>query len=419
MELLVAGNLEQTPIAGRRQLVVSCNLADPPSKQGRLAHRAEYWPSSSSQDCKLQEQGLQLMQALYQTAVAGVNSMAATDASLHARLCQLPEQTVVRHSADHLLPQTSHVCVDSHLCMTASAGEFLQHQTPEEMVWVVAREVAHAIGRHQEECDNWCGLVSRLLLARTVLAVMLRACRFRGLLLDGLLFGGVSITAFRYWRHHQLDQLALEADAMGAVISKAAGCSSAAVISGMQRCQVCAMLERKAQFPERAKAFDSQTKADVAALQHLLPHTHLPDFLLSSKELFQIVQQATRSHPPEVQQQVSAIVARLEQLQGERQFLLRGPFDERMLSGPKGWSERIRRVRQLLANMPSEPSLHAQVQLPHCLKDASAAMKLYQSNDKWSHLQGKQWEEGQRSEQVRKVPVATLDTLTAVEELQC
>ena len=410
---IVAAGLDKTPITGRWQYVVSSYSADP-GFQESLQHRAEHWPTQSSSQDSLQEQGLQLMQALYQTAAAGVNRIAITNSSLRWRLHQIPEQTVLRHSADHLLPETSHVSVDSFLCLTASAGDILQHQTPEEMIWVVSRELAHAIGQHQAEELGWGFLISKLLLARTVLAVILRACSLRGLLLDGLLLGGVFIPAFFCWLDHQMDH---DADAMGAVISKAAGCSSAAIISGMQRRQVHAMLKRKAQFPERAKAFDSQTKAHMAALQQLLPGTHLPDFLLSSKELLQVVRQATPNHSPEVQQRVSAIMARLEQLQGERRFLLRGPFIERKLSGPPEWSERIRGVRQLLAQLPSEPDFHAHVQMPDCLKDASAAMKLYQSNDKWSQLQGKEWEEGQRAEQVRKVPVALLDSVTAVEEV--
>ena len=36
-----------------------------------------------------------------------------------------------------------------------SAGEILQHQMPEEMGWVVSRELAHAIGQYTEEEDSW------------------------------------------------------------------------------------------------------------------------------------------------------------------------------------------------------------------------------------------------------------------------
>ena len=64
-----------------------------------------------------------------------------------------------------------------------------------------------------------CGLM----LARIGLAVVLRACSFRGLLLDYLLVGGVFTAAIDHWLPRQMDH---EADAMGAVISKAAGCSS-------------------------------------------------------------------------------------------------------------------------------------------------------------------------------------------------
>ena len=436
---LVALGLEQTPITGRWQFIVRPTVRPwTRYEQGRLQDRAEWYyacPTQNSSRHNLQEQGLQsmlvldqtaaagvleqgvqLIQSLYQTAAAGVNSIAATDASLHARLYRVPKFIVVQHFADHLLPMTGQTSsmAEVRIAISASAGEVLQHQTPEEMVWAVARELAHAIGRHQEERSSWTLLNFGLVGARIFMAVVQRACTFRGLLLDVLLIEAVFTAARDHWLPRQMQY---DADALGAIISKAAGCSSAAIISGMQRSQVRAMLERKAQFPERAKAFDSQTEAHMAALQHLLPGTHLPDFLLSSRELFQAVQQATASQPPEVQQQVSAVVARLEQLQGERQFLLRAPFVERMLSRHPNchpeWPERIRRVRQLLVKLPADPNVPVHARMPQCLKDASATMKLYQSDDKWSHLQGKQLEEGQRSEQVRKIPVAVLNSMTA------
>lgn len=149
-----------------------------------------------------------------------------------------------------------------------------------------------------------------------------------------------------------------DADAMGAVISKAAGCSSAAIISCMQRFHANSMLDIQALFLERANAFDSQTKVDMAALQHLLPDTQLPNFLFSSKEVFQAVKRAIPGQSPEVQQQVAVIVACLQQLQGERLFLLKGHFLERMVSEHPDWSKRIKRVRQMLVTSSSE-SNHA------------------------------------------------------------
>ena len=123
----------------------------------------------------------------------------------------------------------------------------------------------------------------------------------------------------------------------------------------------------------------------MAALQHLLPDVQLPDFLFSSKEVFRAVQQATASQPLEVQQQVAVIVARLEQLQGERLFLLKDHFLERMVSEHPDWSERIKRIRHMLGSSMSlsASKLPADVQLPQCLDNASAAMKMYQSRNNW------------------------------------
>ena len=77
-----------------------------------------------------------------------------------------------------------------------------------------------------------------------------------------------------------LRQTEHDADAMGAAISKAAGCSSDAIICGMQRKHVRGMLERQAESPGLAEALDSRETADMAALQHLLPDTQLPSFFV-------------------------------------------------------------------------------------------------------------------------------------------
>lgn len=49
-------------------------------------------------------------------------------------------------------------------------------------------------------------------------------------------------------------------NAMGAVITQAANCRTAAITTCMQRFYAGAVLGCKAQFPERAKAFDSETQ---------------------------------------------------------------------------------------------------------------------------------------------------------------
>lgn len=116
-------------------------------------------------------------------------------------------------------------------------------------------------------------------------------------------------------------------------------------------------LNSKPIFPE---AIDLRTKADVAALQHLLPDTQLPDFLFSSNAVFQAVQHATPSQSPDLQQAVAIIVANLQHLQKGWLFLLRDPYIERMLSMhpicSSDWSECTERVQQL-AKPPSDPNL--------------------------------------------------------------
>ena len=311
----------------------------------------------------------------------------------------------LQHNVSNVNPQASLGLdrkggLDVHF-LSASAGVMLQHDTPEELIWVMLYELAHAIAQHGNEHVSWLQLGRLLLFAWILLTPV-------GVWASFLAWPVylVLATVGNSWVSQQMEY---DADAMGAVISKAAGCSSAAIISCMQRFHANSMLDMKAQFPERAKAFDSQTKVGMAALQCLLPDTQLPDFSFSSRGVFQAVQQALTGQSPEVQQQAAVTVARLEKLQGERLFLLSGGFLgdlDRMVGTHPDWSERIKRVHQMLTKLSSEPTLHADIQLPHCLDGASTAMQMYQSGDNWCHLWGKQREEWHRSEQVRKMPAA-------------
>ena len=173
-----------------------------------------------------------------------------------------------------------------------------------------------------------------------------------------------------------------DADAMGAIISKAAGCSSGAIIAGMQRSHLQGALQREESLPALASNVVAHIETELAALQRLLPNIQLPAPLCSSKQL-QAVQQATSRQlmrqPLQVQQQVAAIMLRLQQLIGEQLFVLRDPIEEKTSSHPH-WIERVKRVRQVLADLQYEPG----AQLPQCLHDSSAVMKLYQSSGEWA-----------------------------------
>lgn len=72
-------------------------------------------------------------------------------------------------------------------------------------------------------------------------------------------------------------------DAMGAIISKVAGCSPAAIVASMQRSHLRAMLDRQNSHAALASDMFSCTKTELAVLQSLPPDIQLPALILSKQ----------------------------------------------------------------------------------------------------------------------------------------
>lgn len=258
------------------------------SNAGRLPETAEVFrhqtePSSVTDG--LQEQGLQLMQAAYQTAAAGVNKLAASDVSLQNRLHKMPARIVLDHNVSNTLPQasmniesegqhslipdhwyTSVLSKQRHMRLSLSAGGVLLHRTPKELVFVAAQQLSHAIGRHSEERRSWTLLYSIMLLARLCFASF-----SIGTLLGSLvMYVGLVKPFVCFWFGQQTEY---DADAMGAMITKAAGCNSASIVSSLQRFHMHSILQRRGLLSDLQAAATAALAEDTAALQRLLPGT--------------------------------------------------------------------------------------------------------------------------------------------------
>ena len=111
-----------------------------------------------------------------------------------------------------------------------AAGAMLCSQTNEELVNIMACEMGHSLAYHEAERKSW-----RLLL-NTVIIGSLAASSSIGLLPLAAAAVGIDAVVNKVivgiWLHRRQQY---KADAMGAAISMAAGCSADRIISYMQR----------------------------------------------------------------------------------------------------------------------------------------------------------------------------------------
>ena len=271
------------------------------------------------------------MHTIYQTAAVGVNELAATDASLQSRLHQLPACILLELDVNSIDPHasmkiecdsqhplvsehwyTSLLSKQQHMQLRFSAGGVLLHHTPEELVSVAAHELSHAIGRHNEEQGSCTLLYS----------IMLPACSHFASFSIGPLLGSkvMYVVVMRpfilFWLSQQTEN---DADVMGAMTSKAAGCGKSVVVS-LQRMHMHNMLHNLLSDLQVTAADAEET----AALPALLPGTKLstPD-LYSSKQLHTFLAAADTEL-----QGAPAGVARLQQLFGKQLLISQSDIEE-------------------------------------------------------------------------------------------
>ena len=202
--VFVAGlHTETVPITGRFQLLFS--IYRPPVRSAMtgeacspsmcaqtLPKTAQLVHSRTTPGChKLEQEGLQLMQLIYQATASGVESIAQHDAAVRSRLARLPPTKLLYHFLSELQPQAGFGMISAEkfrwsrpwsfkagtdeMFLLTQAGLMLGHQTPDSLTWTFAHEFGHAIGNHRAEANSWCLLLhamstAQLCLSKTVSA---------------------------------------------------------------------------------------------------------------------------------------------------------------------------------------------------------------------------------------------------------
>ena len=146
-----------------------------------------------------------------------------------------------------------------------------------------------------------------------------------------------------------------QADATGAVISKAAGCSSDSTLTAMHRHYAASVDLQYLDHKDFADDVQLQMQKTLAALQQLVPTRQLPLQVLHSKQfagVAQLVEFAIKDAPADVQEQATALMAQMEHCLGKYLSVFKDLWDIRFSSHPY-WLDRVKRVEEVLASLPS------------------------------------------------------------------
>ena len=152
------------------------------------------------------------------------------------------------------------------------AGTMLSTQTVEQLVNTIACKVGHSYAYHEAERKSW-----RLLL-NTIIIGSLAIGSSIGLLPLAAAAVGIDAVVNKVlvgiWLHRRQQY---QADAMGAAISMAAGCSLDSIISYMQRAHLSEALDRIRHVQSTDATFSQSLEARSASLRQLVPKSDLPE----------------------------------------------------------------------------------------------------------------------------------------------
>ncbi len=153
-----------------------------------------------------------------------------------------------------------------------AAGAMLCTQTNEELVNIMACEMGHSVAYHEAERKSW-----RLLL-NTVIIGSLAASSSIGLLPLAAAAVGIDAVVNKVivgiWLHRRQQY---KADAMGAAISMAAGCSADSIISYMQRTHLAEAYDKIIHLLATDAVGAPGLAARSSSLRQLVPKSGLPE----------------------------------------------------------------------------------------------------------------------------------------------
>ncbi len=407
--VFVAGlHTERVPITGRFQLLFSIyrppvrsamtgEACSPSMYAHTLPKTAQLIHPRTVPGChKLEQEGLQLMQLIYQATAVGVESIAQHDAAVRSRLARLPPTMLLLHSLSNLQPQAGFAMVSEEkfrwsrpwsfkagtdeMFISAQAGLMLGHQTPDSMMEAFAHEFGHAIGNHVAEGKSWSLLLSAISTAQLCLS---KAVSAKAKLPFALGLTYIVAKLVPFCLSHQWEY---EADAIGMNISLAAGCSPDSVVNAMSVWHCSDLIWRKGEMAD-AQA-DAAVQVYLTALQHNLPGSQIPQQLLQDSKGLQLVADAAAQEvacaSQEVKDRVSGIMLDLRSCIAKKLWASRDEWGEWISDHPH-WEYRIGRVKQLLKDIPPLPelSLDDKQTLATTREDAKRLIKQYQNSKDW------------------------------------
>ena len=358
---IYAANSEKVPLTGRRQLLF--RWCQPTA----TAHTVTGLPrgiifeypyiagSVKHIFVPLQQQGLQLMQSLYQQAARGVDQLALSNPDLRRRLAALPSSVKLCHQLADLNQQAGHANGRGHWYVPGSlwnsifhpaqfeliisAGLLLQQDSAKALLFMMSHEVGHGIAKHIDEKESWKMLITGTIFGRLALTGMGPKKVVAAAYLASRLACHLYVDTFLSHQHEH------EADLLGTAISISAGCSCDDIVAGLARLQSHQLL---ADEDTLAKSVQPIQKRDLASLSQLLPDLQVPDAIEDSRALTAFTKSIDvnlGSFSDERRKAAQIFVDSLWLTVVQRLQLVRNPVVAMTGSHPH-WSDRVAQVRR-------------------------------------------------------------------------
>ena len=239
------------------------------------------------------------------------------------------------------------------LWVRLKAGTMLFTQTNEELVNIMACEIGHGLAYHEAERKSW-----RLLL-NTVIIGSLAAGSSIGILPLAAAAVGIDAVVNKVvvgiWLHRRQQY---KADAMGAAISMAAGCSADSIISYMQRACLADFNDKAIDLLATDDTFTLGLKARSASLRQLVPNSGLPEeppFTLQELQAWICISASEAKRlSPEAKIKFDAEVKAIEHVLVGLLHSIRDPV-QRWVGPYPDWLDRIAYVQSLSILKAAQP----------------------------------------------------------------
>ena len=396
--VIYAANSKKVPLTGRRQLLLRWRqptaTAHPVTglPRGVILENPYVIGSDEDEDicASLQQQGLQLMQSLYQQAAQGVEKLALNNPDLRRRLASLPSTVQLYHQLGDLVQQAAfangrqHWHVSGSLWnsvfspaefkLLTSAGLLLQHDSAKALLFIMSHDIGHGIAKHIDERESWRVLITGTISARLALTGMAPMKVVAAAYLASRLACHLYVDTFlsRQQKH--------EADLLGTAISTSAGCSCDDIVAGIARVQSPKLLANQEQF---AKAAQPGQEKVLAFLSQLLPDMQVPDAIEDSRALTAFAKSLEvnlGSSSDERHKAVQKCVAYLWLTVVQRLRLVRNPLSAMMGSHPH-WLDRVAEIKRISETQHMQLCAGAMTAEAH--RGLTLQLEAYQASPAW------------------------------------